>query len=56
MSSIVSEMMAELAPTPSARTIACPPACVLPASVKQAMEDVEMWAGKDLMVKPSTAA
>ena len=52
MSSIVSEMMAELAPTPSARTIACPPACVLPASVKQAMEDVEMWAGKDLMVKP----
>lgn len=52
MSSIVSEMAAELAPAAAARTITCPPACVLPASVKQAMEDVEMWAGKDLMAKP----
>ena len=52
MSSIVSDMAAELAPAASTRTIACPPACTLPAGVRQAMEGVSMWDGKNLMVKP----
>lgn len=52
MSNIFSESATELTPTPTPRTISCPAAFSLPPVVRGAMEGVEMWHGKNLMVKP----